>query len=55
MDTCQYMKELGDIASLCCHENPQKLWKLTKKYPILKVYQLPWLPVNKDSFNFVIF
>ena len=26
-----------------------------KKCPILKVYQLPWLPVNKDSFNFVIF
>ena len=26
-----------------------------KKCPILKVYQLPWLPVNKDSFHFVIF
>ena len=26
-----------------------------KKCPILKVYQLPWLPLNKDSFNFVIF
>ena len=26
-----------------------------KKCPISKVYQLPWLPVNKDSFNFVIF
>ena len=26
-----------------------------KKKTISKVYQLPWLPVNKDSFNFVIF